>query len=98
MKTFKDKVEHLLKGGKLRRPNWPKNEYVHLVNGELANEIDAHVGWNLTVLAWEPYEEPKTEEQLREEFAKKLCRHYGATFSADLSNLFFDYFEPRKKS
>lgn len=94
MKTFKDKVEHLLKGGKLRRPNWPKNEYVHLVNGELANEIDAHVGWNLTVLDWEPYEEPKTEEQKLKEFVASTLP-LGHT---QLMELIYDTFEPRKKS
>jgi hypothetical protein len=61
MKNKREMYEHLVKGGKLRDKNWPKEEYVNLnEEGELVdNEKDSCDILFANPHNWEIYKEPK---------------------------------------
>lgn len=105
LNDVKTRIQYMLDGGKVTTPLASIGSY-YFFDGQFkffnaasrkAEEATTSLLFRLHS-DWEPYEEPKTEEDLRKEFREayvETCRH--GRFS-DEADFLFDTFELRKKS
>ena len=62
---FKEMIEQIMQGKKVKRHSWCDGSYLHLRKNEIVNNFDVEVRFSninsLTADDWEVYEESKTE-------------------------------------